>query len=152
MTYRWCYYEVTLLGDPELAWQYPARPDPTDRDGDGMPDALEEIAGTDPAQSSSVLRVRVLRGEPSSGVRLEWPSVAGRTYSVWAARGASDREFERLAAGLEATPPANAFVESPPAGSSSFYLISVQLAPQSAAERCTCQDAPSAGRRKPIIP
>jgi arylsulfatase A-like enzyme len=56
-------------------------PPPADRDGDGSPDAEELIAGTDPDDSSSYLRIRSISREEGS-ITLHWDGSAGRTYRV----------------------------------------------------------------------
>lgn len=53
-----------------------------DTDGDGMRDDAEVIAGTNPANAASVLRVSIQRDSMPDRVRLTWPSVHGRTYRV----------------------------------------------------------------------
>jgi Tol biopolymer transport system component len=52
-----------------------------DLDQDGMSNADELAAGTDPTRSDSVLAVRILE-EPNGGWTIAWPSVAGRRYRV----------------------------------------------------------------------
>ncbi len=53
-----------------------------DTDGDAMRDAAEVIAGTNPADSGSVLRLSVRLDSLRPGVALTWPSVPGRIYQV----------------------------------------------------------------------
>ena len=53
-----------------------------DTDGDGMPDAAELIAGTDPTDGRSALSLSVERLSLQDGVLLRWPSAFGRTYTV----------------------------------------------------------------------
>jgi hypothetical protein len=52
----------------------------TDTDGDGSLDWQEDIAGTDPADPSSVMTMDLLRTD--TGLELSWPTVTGRTYRV----------------------------------------------------------------------
>jgi len=58
-----------------------------DTDGDGMPDAAEVLAGTDPHDPASVLKAysdlkpELLGGE-FDGIAIEWQSVPGRRYVV----------------------------------------------------------------------
>ena len=56
----------------------PFRPD---ADGDGMPDGWEVAAGTLPLDAGSRLDVRV-EPDGAGGLRLSWPSVAGKRYAV----------------------------------------------------------------------
>ncbi len=51
-----------------------------DADGDGMSEADERVAGTDPGDSRSVLRSSL--GLDAAGMTLTWSSVIGRTYRL----------------------------------------------------------------------
>ena len=53
----------------------------TDRDGDGAPDWAEWIAGTDPADASSYLKVDEIQAA-EAGVTLRFMAVSNHTYSV----------------------------------------------------------------------
>ena len=128
MPYRWCYYEITLLGDPHVAWQTPTPTATPDTDGDGMHDLAEQVAGTDPADPASVLAVRVLSSAESAGqIRLEWPAAQGRSYSILRAL-VPDGPFELLAGNLPATPPLNSYPVTTDSGRW-FYRIEVQISP-----------------------
>jgi arylsulfatase A-like enzyme len=77
------------LTDAEVQALYLSRPiyltipsDPTgDGDGDGMSDDAEEIAGTDPNDGGSVLRIDEINVSGGS-VSLQWMAVPGRDYQV----------------------------------------------------------------------
>lgn len=53
-----------------------------DLDGDGMFDAAEVIAGTNPADAASVLRLTAKLHLQENSIALRWPSVIGRTYTI----------------------------------------------------------------------
>ncbi len=54
---------------------------PLDTDADGLADADEVVAGTDPASAQSALRI-VLVEANATGLTLRWASVAGRNYRI----------------------------------------------------------------------
>ncbi len=56
-----------------------------DADGDGESNLQEYLAGTDPRDSSSFFRVTTLSPilQENGGVLITWPTVAGRTYTVF---------------------------------------------------------------------
>lgn len=150
MTYRWCYYEITLFGDPHLAWQAPSPPiavtshgtpvswlasygwtndfemaASADTDGDGMAAWQEYVAGTSPVDPASVLKVAAEQTGHSE-VRLSWPSATDRLYTVWAASVPGSSDFVLLTNNLAATPPVNTFIDVNQTAISRFYRIQVQ--------------------------
>jgi hypothetical protein len=52
-----------------------------DTDGDGATDAEEALAGTDPRDPQSVLKITAIKVD-SSGLTVSWASVPGKTYVV----------------------------------------------------------------------
>ena len=53
-----------------------------DTDGDGTPDSLEALFGTNPASGGSLPAVTLSVNGVSGAVTLSWPSVAGVAYRV----------------------------------------------------------------------
>jgi hypothetical protein len=51
-----------------------------DSDGDGVSDAMEALAGTDPNNGGSAFVPRATAG--ADGVTIRWPAIAGRTYRI----------------------------------------------------------------------
>jgi subtilisin family serine protease len=80
----------------------------TDRDGDGQTEAAEILAGTDPLEAASVLRLGFATGD---GFPLEWTSVAGRRYSIWRSRTLAG-PYAEWRSGIEATPPVNSLPDA----------------------------------------
>lgn len=98
-----------------------------DDDGDGVPNWQEVIAGTDPKNRQSYLRItRAAFSDADGSLLLEWPSSTNRTYRVERADSLS-AVFQSIAAGLVATPPTNVFrdTNSPP-HSAAYYRIEVE--------------------------
>ena len=99
-----------------------------DIDGDGFTAKQEYLAGTNPRDASSVLKVgEVARQSTPDGLstQVSWSSVAGRRYQV-------ERSFDLsswtvLKGDVEATPPLNTVVdgEIPPSGKA-FYRLTVK--------------------------
>lgn len=55
---------------------------PTDSDGDGLDDESETIAGTDPRDRASVLRITSIARLDANQLALTWSSVPGMVYRV----------------------------------------------------------------------
>lgn len=53
-----------------------------DSDDDGMPDADEVVAGTDPTDATSLLAIRAFTQRPEGGIAFSWPSVEDRLYTL----------------------------------------------------------------------
>jgi hypothetical protein len=143
MFYRWCYYEITLFGDPHTPFFLPAQEVTSqgtpyawlisygwtnnfeaaalaDTDQDGLPAWQEYVAGTSPVNSDSVLRVQCER--LSGGrCRLTWPSAAGRVYAL--ERTTEPGGWRRIASGLVATPPLNLWTNLPDPEPRLFFRV-----------------------------
>ena len=68
-------FTAAELADPAISGRE------ADPDGDGLTNWQEFLAGTDPGNADSVLRVTGVR-PVADGVELNWSSVAGRTYKI----------------------------------------------------------------------
>ncbi len=100
----------------------------SDSDGDGMRDAAEYIAGTDPTNTHSVLAMNGGSAGPSADGRyvIEWPSAAGRTYTIHRATSLTDG-FAPIASGVTATPPVNTYIDTAPGADQVYYKISAMV-------------------------
>ena len=120
----------------ELAWTAPATNSPSgtaasvDSDGDGMADARELLAGTDPHDRNDVLRIHSLRraGASLPGMVVAWASVPGRAYTV--ARGTdllAVPAFTDIATHVRAQGPVTLYTDTTATGEGfTFYRIEVE--------------------------
>jgi len=91
-----------------------------DTDGDGMVDADEVIAGSDPTNISNVWECAV--GSTNAGFMVVWPSIPDRWYAVERTCNLTN-DFVVIASNLPATPPENSYLDS--TVSNAFYRIEV---------------------------
>jgi immune inhibitor A len=100
-----------------------------DTDNDGMPDWEEAIAGTNPRDYNSALRMtRAQVSDAANGsVQVEWTSASNRIYRLMRTTNLASGFQTVLATNLHATPSTNVFVDlNPPANSPAFYRVEVQ--------------------------
>ncbi|HWQ92090.1 MAG TPA: C25 family cysteine peptidase [Clostridia bacterium] len=86
MPYRWCYYEITLLGDPHVLWgnAAPAEPVP-----------LAIVSNAD------------------GGLRVWWPSEQGRAYGLEVCTNLLSGAYTTMEQSIPATPPINSYPLEP---------------------------------------
>ena len=97
-----------------------------DKDGDGVSNLGEQTMGSDPTDSSSLLRLTITEGR--GRVVIEWPSAEDRLYTIEGAKRLSD--FGLLKEGIKATPPLNAIeFDRSELPDTFFFRISVQAPP-----------------------
>ena len=97
-----------------------------DADGDRMSNRAEYIAGTDPADPQSYLKIDSISGSSTNGINIAWGSISNRLYSV---QRACDLHagFTNLMQHASATPPTNTFFDATATnGSRFFYRIKVE--------------------------
>ena len=93
-----------------------------DADGDGLDNRSEYLAGTDPTDVESVLRVR--SGRSQGGITLRWPARAGVRYSI---ECASSPLGEWVPIGeVVADGPRAQFTDNMPDGGPRFYRVKAQ--------------------------
>lgn len=74
-----------------------------DFDQDGSTDAQEFAAGTDPANSNSILRVITIERVGANGLTIVWSSISGRTYQVQYKEDLSVSGWSNLGGSVRAT-------------------------------------------------
>jgi hypothetical protein len=91
-----------------------------DDDADGMNNAAEIVAGTDPLNASSIFKVNSIAVQ-GGNVTLTWQAVAGRSYKVESSTTLSG-SWTTKATGLQV----GTFSESKPADAKVFYRVVVE--------------------------
>ena len=100
--------------------------DPTDSDGDGVPNWLEILAGTDPYDASSFLHIISL--VPGTPVQLLWSSVPNKTYQVLATTNLANPMTALPNAQVPAATTTNVtqWFDAAPDATNRYYRIRVQ--------------------------
>ena len=91
-----------------------------DYDHDGMSNANEDFAGTNPLDSNSVFRVLSLNG----GDLLTWSSVSGKTYRVWTATNPATA-FSPVSTVVTGSGPTASYLDSSVTNLDRFYRVNV---------------------------
>jgi hypothetical protein len=99
--------------------------DPTDSDGDGVPNWLEVLAGTNPYDSNSFLHItQLVSGNP---VELTWSSVPNKTYQILATTNLV-KPMAPIAGAVVTGDPSNTvtrWFDSAPDATNRFYRVQV---------------------------
>jgi hypothetical protein len=94
---------------------------PGDTDGDGMNDYAEILAGTNPQDANSVLRIT---GLANGNQLVVWDSVAGRSYQVLATTNL-DQPMQVTSPNIEASGPSSFYFDTAPDAKSKFYRVQI---------------------------
>jgi hypothetical protein len=92
----------------------------SDYDHDGMSNAAEDLAGTNPLSDTSVLRILGL----ADGNLLTWSSVSGKTYRVWATADLTTN-LAPISQVITATGPTATWLDTAATNTSRFYRVNV---------------------------
>jgi alpha-tubulin suppressor-like RCC1 family protein len=99
-----------------------------DADGDGMSNLAEYLAGTDPRDAHSYLRINSLTLDGTNGVQVVWGSASNKLYSIERATAlGGSGTFSPIVEHVLSTPPENAYWDSTATNSTAFfYRIKVE--------------------------
>ena len=98
-----------------------------DADDDGETNLAEWLAGTDPTNASSVLRLSGVMGSGTNKFILQWPSAEGRYYRLLGSTNPLTGFNVVVRTNISATPPLN--TESDPSADSAMRFYRLQLEP-----------------------
>jgi len=98
-----------------------------DFDGDGFSDLDEYLAGTQPTNAASLLRIEGVSFAAPTNLAIAWQSVSNRSYDVLAATGSLASAFSPVATNIASTPPLNAIYLVPPTNSAVFWRVRTKL-------------------------
>ena len=97
-----------------------------DRDGDGMSDGEELIAGMCPTSSASVFKFSCPTNIEGSGMIVSWPSTSNRCYFLQRLTNLIASTSTNLLTNSIATPPMNCYTDSPAGSGPFFYKVGVR--------------------------
>lgn len=81
----------------------------SDSDRDGQSDRAEYLAGTDPRESASVLAISAITRAANGDFTVQWPSIAGRTYTIQTSSDLESGSWMPIAINIAATPATNSY-------------------------------------------
>lgn len=98
-----------------------------DADGDRASNLAEFLAGTNPTNSDSVLRLAVQTPAAGNQLTLQWPSVTGHYYRLLRGTNLATGFGTLVQTNLVATPPLNIVTDTPPsAAATTFYRLQLE--------------------------
>lgn len=98
-----------------------------DPDHDGMGNLAEWIAGTNPTNAASVLRLRLVSATNANNIVVSWPSVAGKYYWLQRATNLPAGFNSLVGTNIAATAPTNVLSDTTVLpGNARFYRLGVQ--------------------------
>jgi len=100
-----------------------ARDGTGDFDGDGQTDLQEFLAGTDPTNSGSILRVLTLTPLGGGGTRVIWAAAPGKRYQVQFKDNLSDSGWTNLPGVAIASGTTAAMMDGEGLGNRRFYRV-----------------------------
>lgn len=98
----------------------------SDWDFDGFIDLHEFLAGTDPEDTNSFLRVVSNVTSPSSGIVIQWPGVSGKSYALSKTTNILTYIYSIIASNINGVEPLNVYTDSAPSQGSSVYRIELE--------------------------
>ncbi|MHB8521737.1 MAG: chitobiase/beta-hexosaminidase C-terminal domain-containing protein [Limisphaerales bacterium] len=101
----------------------PAAQANVDADGDGMSNAAEFLAGTDPTDRGSSLKFASVEKSPAQGVTVYWPSVTGKQYIVESSTSAGGGGWTAVSGNLSGSGQILSFTDNAQGSGGRFYRV-----------------------------
>ena len=98
----------------------------TDADKDGFLDYAEDVAGTDPTNALSLLRISEFDASGGSNIVIQWPSETGRFYSIGRRTNLLEGGWTIIYSDIEDTSVLNVFTVDVPSVEAVFHRIGVR--------------------------
>jgi len=98
----------------------------SDWDVDGFIDLHEYLAGTDPDDTNSFLRVVKNVATPSSGIVIQWPGVSGKSYALSKTTNILAYIYSTVASNINGVEPLNIYTDGAPSQGSAIYRIELE--------------------------
>jgi len=105
---------------------YMTNPLSSDSDNDGLNDADELAAGTNPNDPASTFRVASIRFDVLSAVTLQWVGSTNRTYRVNRSVTPSRNNYTTLTNGVRGVWPTNTFTDARATNQTHFYWVELE--------------------------
>jgi hypothetical protein len=94
-----------------------------DQDADGMINANEDLAGTDPLSSSSVLKINALTAPAAGAFTVTWASVPGKVYRVQASMNLSALSWSDVSTEITGSAVTTSWTDTGVSGVKKFYRV-----------------------------
>ena len=91
-----------------------------DNDGDGVSNAAEVAAGTNPLDATSVFKITSIAPSSGGGITITWSTVAGKTYYVEASSSLAGGSWTTISPAITGT---GTYTDSTPGPGSKFYRV-----------------------------
>jgi hypothetical protein len=94
-----------------------------DNDGDGMINANEDLAGTDPLSGSSSMKINAITSPVAGSFTVTWASVVGKVYRVQSSTTLTGNSWSNVSTDITATAATSSWTDASAGGVTKFYRV-----------------------------
>ena len=94
-----------------------------DNDGDGMINANEDLAGTDPLNGNSSMKINAITSPVAGSFTVSWASVVGKVYRVQSSTDLISNSWTDVSTDIAATGTTSSWTDSSATGAKKFYRV-----------------------------